>query len=284
MMDATRARPRPNFIVIGAMKAGTTSLHAYLGDHPDVFVSEPKELHFFVESRNWTKGLDWYFDHFAESGSFAARGETSVTYSKCSEFPGVARRMSSVLPDVRIVYVVRDPIDRMRSHYLHDVAAGVEHLPIHEALLTRPKYVEASSYGLQLAQYLECFDRDRIHVLSSESLRDRPSDTLSALFRFLEVRPEWVPTSEYALHTTLEKTEPIPAVRRLRGSALARVAATLPRDLRTRVRRTVPRRPVQTDQATITDELRSALVERLRDDMTRLQSEFPAVAEPWRID
>src|SRR5687767_4299497 len=96
----------PNLVVIGGLKCGTTSLHHYLNLHPEVEMSRPKELNFFVAELNWPLGPEWYASHF--SGGTSVRGESSPHYTNRPRFEGVAERMRSVLTDARLVYMVRD--------------------------------------------------------------------------------------------------------------------------------------------------------------------------------
>ena len=128
---ARRARRRrtegalPNLIIIGGLKCGTTSLHHYLSLHPEIAMSRPKELNFFVAELNWPLGRDWYAAHFDPKAP--VRGESSPHYTNSPAFAGVADRMRDILGEaVRLIYVVRDPIDRMLSHYLHNVGGGYD--------------------------------------------------------------------------------------------------------------------------------------------------------------
>src|SRR5205809_4164499 len=114
----------PNLIVIGGLKCGTTSLHHYLNLHPAVAMSRPKELNFFVAELNWPLGPDWYATHF--DAHAAVRGESSPHYTNRPRFEGVAERMRDLIADARLIYMVRDPIDRMLSHYLHNVGGAYE--------------------------------------------------------------------------------------------------------------------------------------------------------------
>lgn len=179
----------PNLIVIGAMKCGTTSLHKYLDLHPQVYMSEKKELNFFTEGRNWKQGLEWYQSHFPESAQVA--GESSTNYSKFPAFPGVPERLHTVIPDAKLVYIVRDPIDRIVSHYLHNVRAGRENRTFAEALKRPEKnhYVNCSRYFTQLQRYLTRYPRSRITVTTLEDLSHQPQPTLERIFRFLDVDP-----------------------------------------------------------------------------------------------
>ena len=191
-----RARRRPgtlpNLIVIGGLKCGTTSLHHYLNLHPEIAMSRPKELNFFVEELNWPLGRDWYASHF-ERGA-PVRGESSPHYTNRPAFAGVAERMREVLGgDLRLVYVVRDPIDRMLSHYLHNLGGGYDERPLADALADpESSYVSRSRYFFQLEPYLETFGRDRIQIVSREELKDARPETMRRAFEFLGVDPAFV--------------------------------------------------------------------------------------------
>src|SRR5437868_4814595 len=152
----------PTFIVIGAMKAGTTSLHLYLDEHPQVFMARPKELNFFAEEFNWSEGLDWYEARFEGAAGAQAIGEASPNYSMHPYRDGVPGRMASVIPDAKLVYVVRDPIARIRSHYAHHALRGETVRSIDEEVFASRQYVLASRYAHQIEQYLEHFDADRL--------------------------------------------------------------------------------------------------------------------------
>jgi hypothetical protein len=186
------ARPGslPNLIVIGGLKCGTTSLHHYLNLHPNVTMSRPKELNFFVEELNWPLGRDWYRTHFP--AGTAIRGESSPHYTNLPRFQGVAERMRSVIPDARLIYVVRDPIDRMLSHYIHNVGGGYETRQLADALGDdRSSYVARSRYATQLEPYLEAFAEGRIEIVTREELKRERAETMRRVFSFLAVTPEF---------------------------------------------------------------------------------------------
>ncbi|HIE21267.1 MAG TPA: sulfotransferase, partial [Acidimicrobiia bacterium] len=183
----------PNFLVIGAMKAGTTSLYEYLRHHPQVFMPETKELDFFLERSNWHRGLEWYETQFQAAGGQVAVGEASPNYSKRHDDPGVADRIAATLPGTRLIYIVRHPIARMRSMYRQLVADGIEHRPIEEAFASDPDYVLTSRYAWQLEPFLELLPRDRILVITTEALRDNRETTVARVFDFLGVDSAWSP-------------------------------------------------------------------------------------------
>jgi hypothetical protein len=179
----------PTFIVIGAMKCGTSSLYAYLREHPQVEMSTIKEPDFFIEEHNFGRGIDWYRSLWPEGGE--ARGEASSSYTKRHGFGGVPARMHSIIPDARLVYVVRDPFDRIVSHYVHNRAAGRENETFEVAVGKRPmrnNYVQTTAYAGQLEEYLPYFPMDQILVVDANELMHRRMPTLRGVFRHIGVR------------------------------------------------------------------------------------------------
>jgi hypothetical protein len=183
----------PNLIIIGGLKCGTTSIHHYLGLHPEIQMSKPKELNFFVEELNWDLGLDWYRGRF--DGRFSVRGESSPHYTNMPRFQGVAERIRRHAPDARLIYMVRDPISRILSHWCHATGAGYETRPMEDALAQPDQgYVTRSMYWQQLQPYLELFDPSRIAVITQEELQSDREGTMRKAFRFAGVSEDF--TSE----------------------------------------------------------------------------------------
>ena len=176
----------PNLIVIGAMKSGTSSLHAYLNLHPQISMSRPKELKFFTEN-NWSKGVKWYESYFTDEAKIV--GESSPQYTMCHFFGGVPERMYSLLPDVKLIYILRDPINRIISQYVHQVHKGREERCISDALMNLENhgYVLCSKYYMQLEKYLEHFPASNILILTFENLISHRRQTLQKVFRFLDI-------------------------------------------------------------------------------------------------
>ncbi len=181
-----RGAALPNLVVIGGLKCGTTSLHHYLNLHPEIQMSRPKELNFFVAELNWSLGTDWYATHFAADAP--VRGESSPHYTNLPRFRGVPERMSSVIPDAKLIYMVREPVDRMLSHYLHNLSGGYERRPIAEALADADSaYVHRSMYATQLEPFVARFGDDRVEVMSREELKADRQVTMCRAFRFAGV-------------------------------------------------------------------------------------------------
>lgn len=180
----------PDFLIIGAMKAGTTSLHDYLGKHPDIFTTNPKELHFFTSEIYNSKNIDWYKSFFVTNKKVA--GTTPQNYTKChiKEFSGVPERVYKHLPNIKLIYIVRNPIDRIASHYVEALSGAYAPkggLNNYLEDLEKNHYVLTSKYYYQISQYLKYFSKDQILVVKSEDLLNNRLETLNEVFYFLGV-------------------------------------------------------------------------------------------------
>jgi Sulfotransferase family len=278
---AERTGALPNLIVIGGLKCGTTSLHHYLSLHPQISMSRPKELNFFVAELNWDLGTEWYASHFDRSAP--VRGETSPHYTNLPRFAGVAERMRSLIPDAQIVYMVRDPIDRMLSHYLHSLGAGYESRTLGDAL-TDPEgsYLNRSRYGMQVEPYLREFGADRVTIVAREELLSEREGTMRRLFELCSVDPdfdspeferEWETGSARAKEGTggfrlMDRAVRLPGLR-----ALDRNFDRLPESLRWLVERLVHDPGAgEAAKPELSPELRVRVEELLRDDVARIES------------
>jgi hypothetical protein len=264
----------PTFVVIGAMKAGTVSLRHYLDEHPDVFLGRGGtfgEPNFFIAEDNWPRGRGWYESLFDGAGRAAAIGECSPSYTMAPAFRGVPERMAQVVPDARLVYVVRDPIARMQSMYMHQVSAGRERRRAEVALLD-DRYLEPSLYGFQLAAFLDHFDRSQILVIASEVLRDRPREALSAVFDHVAVDPAAADLDKrHHDHRSMDK--PVPRVHDLKWLPRRQVKLH-PRwrpDQRTGLARLLTTRRARAGDSAISRELCDRLAERLAADLRRFE-------------
>lgn len=186
MQQLGRTDSIPSFLVIGATKCGTESLHAYLSGHPEVFI-HPKELRYFTREFNLERGADWYREQFSGAGSALAIGEGSNAYTRDPVYGGAAARIHRSLPNVRLIYVIRHPIDRIRSHYRHRLVQGTEWRSPETAIREDPAYLAASCYGRQLELYRRHFPAEQILTLRLPDLVSRPEPTLARLCRFLGV-------------------------------------------------------------------------------------------------
>jgi hypothetical protein len=280
----------PNFLIIGAQKSGTTSLYRYLQAHPDVYMPRHKEPDFFVAERRWNNGLDWYQSLFADAGDARAIGEASTSYTMHPHYSGVPARIAATLPDVRLIYVLRNPIERARSDYLHyryppDSQSWdyfePERRPIERALFENPLYLDTSRYAMQLEQYLEVLPRDRILLLTTEDLGSARRQTVHRAYEFLGLDPAKGPADfdeEHNRTTDLRvQRAAVRAARRVPG--VSRVVRKLPR----RIRMSLGYRQVDTSAGELSPELRERVADALRDDVRRLRGYMDEPFDGWGI-
>jgi hypothetical protein len=269
----------PTFIVIGAMKCGTTSLYYYLREHSEVGMSDRKETDFFIKERNYDRGREWYEARFSEG---RARGECSPNYTKAHLFPGVAQRMHNLVPDVRLVYMVRDPIDRIISHYVGSTVQGRETRPFCRAVTEgeQNNYVMTSRYGRQLKPYLDLFDDDQLLVCSLERLAEHPSDVLRDVHAFLGVETA---VSEQQLQLGQFNAT---SRKRKRGAWYRWISNRVPQSVKDRLRPYVPRHWIPGTPVTRPDPseaLRRQLRDQLSEDIETLRQVTGRSFERWCV-
>lgn len=276
----------PTFLVIGAMKAGTTSLYRYLRAHPEVFVAERKEIDFFSRDDLWSRGVAWYESQFAADQGETARGEASTSYAKHPEFPGVPERIKATVPNVRLVYCVRDPIERIESQYRHAVAMGGS-APLDEVALTE-EYLGPSCYGRQLGRYLEVFPRARMLVIDAAELRANQAATLARLFDHIGVDPEFHdPSFEDEHYVSAERrTVRGPIMNIARSRFVRPLTDRVPSHLKLRLGRSaVASRTVSASEvhSRVDENVRTELHERLAGDIATFRSLVGPIGESWSV-
>jgi hypothetical protein len=259
----------PTFIIIGAMKCGTTSLHHYLGAHPDVCMPLKKETDFFVAELNYGRGLAWYESLFTRAAK--ARGEASPHYAKTWRFTGIPERMHSLLPGARLIYLVRDPLQRMISQYNHLYASGLEHRPVAAALAAAlddespSAYLNDSSYHRNLAPFLSKYSLDQILVLAAEDLQHQRQATLRRVFEFIGVDSDFQsPAFERTWHTSSAKFT-------RRKTLLNRLFSRKVLHILLRRRWNPACRPLPPPRCELDGSLRRRLIERLAPDISALR-------------
>lgn len=179
----------PNLFVVGAMKAGTTALHGYLGQHPEIFMCDPKEPGYFARAARTDTERAAYLALFAEGAGARYRGESSTQYSKAPAIAGVPDRLARFAPDARILYMVREPAARIVSQYLFNIRIHGERRPLCEAVRADPRYREIGDYHGQIAPYLERFGPDRVRILSAERLGAERQAVMDEVFAWLGLDP-----------------------------------------------------------------------------------------------
>lgn len=278
----------PNFVVIGAQKSGTSSLHNYLRQHPDVAMCKDKEPDFFVAERNWNLGIDWYESLFDHTEGALAIGEASTSYTMFPHYKGVPQRIVETLGDVRLIYLIRNPIDRARSDYLHyrfpvrgkeTQFVEAEKRPISQALFENDLYLDTSRYAMQLEQYLEVVARERILIVTTEDLATKRVETMGKIFSFLELDPSRAPDAfEKEYNRSDDLRVPRPLYERARQLPLIeKITGGLP----TRVRMRIRTQPIDLTQGDMSDDLRLRISHELSGDVRRLKDLMDDDFDGW---
>jgi len=276
----------PNLIIIGAMKCATTSLHYYLNLHPQISMSQIKELNFFVPGPNWSKGLEWYKSNF--TGQAAIHGEATTNYTNYPRYQGIPERIHSIVPEAKLIYMVRDPIDRISSNYIQDYVEGRETRSFVKALTpiddSNP-YVAQCKYFMQLEQYLAFFARSNILVITVDDLRTDRIKTLSRIFRFLGVDDSFYsPRFFLKWNETRYKRKKSGLGFHLAQLPVTKIIGLLPFETRGAVEKLIYypfsrkiKKPIMPEN------LRQALIEFLKEDIDRLRDFTGYELENWRV-
>ena len=279
----------PTFLIIGAMKSGTTALYYYLAQHPQIFMSPVKEPNFFCngelessDSKSVTH-IGAYQDLFKNVYDEKAIGEASHCYLY---EPEAVARIQQYVPDAKLVAILRNPVDRAHSHFLHKVRDGTEPLTDFAQALREEEtganqnrnvqdYVGRGRYYEQLKRYFDAFDRDQLKVYLYEDLSNTPIDTLQNAFRFLGVDDSFVPdvslrrnVSGYPKYKALDEflRRPSPVKDALKMHLPARLRWRLSRAFDSLKTRNLSEPPA------VQPEVRRQLIEEYREDILKLQA------------
>jgi len=186
----------PDFIIIGAAKSGTTTLYQYLCRHPQIFMSTPKEVDFFASNNdvNYAKGLNWYASLFVEAGTQQICGEATPKYTYWPHFPDAAIRIAQVLPQVKLIYIMRHPVERAYSHYVQFIKNHQNKQHNFKVPETFEKSIEKNTYILnisdymkQIEQYLQFFPRESFLFLFLDDLIQNPAEVMRKVCGFVGI-------------------------------------------------------------------------------------------------
>ncbi len=178
----------PDFIIIGAMKCATSTLHEQLAAQAGFFMSDPKEIYYFSDDPVYAKGIDWYARHFAGAPAASICGESTTHYTKLPTYPETIARIADCLPAAKFIYVMRDPVSRLVSQYIHQWTERQITVPLGLALRQHPELIAYSRYAMQLEPYFDTFGRDRVLPVFVPRLKSSPQSELERVVRFLGSR------------------------------------------------------------------------------------------------
>lgn len=200
----------PNFLIVGAARSGTTTLYSHLKDHPDVYLPANKrpEPHFFLKTAEFAQGIAYYEQRFFSGWrNQRAVGEASTSYLFGRDVP---KRIRSNLPDIKLICILRDPVERAFSSYWHTVKSGLETLSFEQAILREAArknemagtaleeiapfaYAERGLYHRQLSRWLSEFPRSQMKIVIFDDFVADPTGILREIARFLGVSPDDLP-------------------------------------------------------------------------------------------
>ncbi|MEB3279612.1 MAG: sulfotransferase [Lyngbya sp.] len=183
----------PDFIIIGAMKCATSTLHEQLALQSGIFMSEPKEPFFFSNDEEYARGTEWYLSLFKDASENDLCGESSTHYTKLPTYPQTLKRLHKHCPNAKFIYVMRHPIERLISQYIHEWSMGIISVDINSAIEQHRELIDYSRYTMQLEPYFETFGCDRVLPVFFERMLKYPQQELERVCQFIGYsgQPQW---------------------------------------------------------------------------------------------
>ena len=184
---------KPDFIIIGAMKCATSTLHDQLALQPGIFMTTLKEPNFFSNDEQYAKGLKWYLSHFENAKETDICGESSTHYTKLPTYPNTVKRIYQEFSNVKLIYVMRHPIDRLVSQYIHEWTFNKVSSNINIAIDNYSELIEYSLYSKQIEPYIKTFGKEQILPVFFERLVAYKQEELARICHFIGYsrEPSW---------------------------------------------------------------------------------------------
>lgn len=194
----------PDFLIIGTLKSASSSVFYWLGNEPAVALPSEKEPNFFSVEDRWERGTMWYSQLFPNRPPGVLTGEASTSYTDPKRAELVAARVLSVVPHARLICVLREPVERARSHYRHEVQRGRESRPFRHAATPGSGYVERGRYAECLAPYLDQVPREQLCVVRTEDLGDGAGPAWAKVLEHLGLEARGIVKGSQARHNITE--------------------------------------------------------------------------------
>lgn len=187
MSEQLEKKPSVDFIGVGAPRCGTTWLSNLLQQHPDVCFARPKETHFFDNTRAWQRGFDFYSDCFKHCGNERLRGEFTTAYLADES---ALYRIKQNYPNAKLIVMLRNPIERAFSQYIHSKRRNIA-LPPFDTFLSDPngRFIHHGYYAKHLRILFHYFDHSQVHVSFFEDVESHPEDVYNQVCTFLDIEP-----------------------------------------------------------------------------------------------
>ena len=246
---------QPDFIIIGAMKSATSTLHSQLALQSGIFMSTPKEPNYFSDDDIYARGEAWYESLFSEAKNGDLCGESSTHYTKLPDYPLTIERMAKQLVNPKLIYVMRHPIERLTSHYIHQWSQNKFKCDINDAIDRYHELTAYSCYARQLEPYIEQYGCENILIVFTENIKADPQTQLERIAEFIgytgNVRWE---SGLSAQNVSRERIRPFPGYQWILESKMMTLLrrTLVPKSIRNRVKNklTMQHRPVIDEQHT----------------------------------
>ncbi|MEL7352498.1 MAG: sulfotransferase [Cyanobacteria bacterium P01_A01_bin.116] len=280
--------PKPNFLIIGSAKCGTTALASILDSHPDCCMSRPKEVDFFQDTfyyqpnRNYERGWEWYQQAFSHYAGEPVVGEASPAYSECSRSPNTAKRIHAFNRDIKIIYLVRDPLQRQISAWkMHYALAkekisslrkhrqwALEGFDYWMRMQQNVKQWDECRYSYQLSAYEALFPAENICVSFLEDWQQSKDSEVERIMNFLSLAPErWPKHIQENANRGVDRTIDRPWLKKIRTHALTQsVVSQFPLSLRSWARGNIARAKVSVPEADISEVVKRDFLDHVSED------------------
>lgn len=258
-----------NFIILGAMKCGTSSLAKTLSLHPDISFSNPKEPHFFSNSK-WRQKLEEYHSHFTKEGLLYGEGSTSYT-----KYPAYNLHIWDDIfeynNNMKFIYLIRNPIARTISHYVHIYQLGQTDMPIEDAIIKNPDIINFSRYYTQIIPYIKRFGRKNVLILFFEDFIYNQQAVTTEALSFLDADIHALPNDISLIHANKTYTGRMerPHVKykgKLLPKIIKKVSPAIWKKLYVPTNRYLAEKPV------LSDELKSVIINMLKLEILAMQN------------
>lgn len=275
-----------DIVVIGAMKAATSTVCAYLEDHPGLYMVPGCEPNFFSHDENYAKGTDWYAaEYLKDRGDAPLCGEGSNYYSARALYPETAARMAAYNPQTKIIYMVRHPVQRIISAWIQNRTDQWDLVPptLDQAVREMPdRFVGQSRYWYNIAPFREAFGDDQIFVGFMEDLNRDPEAFFKGLTDFLGLEP--FSASRGHVNKSDGKRVPTKTFTALNKAPVRKLATTLlPERARSFIKQRILSQPLK-EKPDFSPETRRAVIEVLKPDAAAFLAQYGKPADFWVIE
>lgn len=272
-------------LIVGAAKSGTTSLFHYLAEHPEISGCSIKEPHFFTDEEKLSKGFDWYRQLWTwDPASHKVALEASTGYTKLPYFPNAAERIAEAPAQFKFIYVMRNPLERIESHYGHGQISQWETSQFQwNDGKVGDDLINVSSYAKQISEYYRRFPAERIKLVVFEDLVENRAGILRDICAFLEIDPDFeFQTADRSYNQASDRLTS-PFLRRLNRSAPARRLKTiLPYQMKREIKRALIGK--EQEKYTLSPEVRERTLDSLRSDLEKLRQDYGVDIRRWGLD